>query len=548
MSVRALLLLVIMGIAQVLSRITLAETTPRQPAISIVLGKAAPLPLRFAASELAKYAALMGNAKPGLVQAPQAGDICLGLLPPNLPAEVLREIESDLRGKDPDSFIIRSEGRRLIIYGCSARAVLYGTYHYLESLGVRWYFPGHENEIIPHAELKLSGYDIKQVPCFHKRGIVVFSTTPGFEDLVDFAAKLKLNTIGLHAPPYGPQTSDVGVDFASKVAAPRGLEVDVERHLFGEGFCPDDKSRLNLERKVLTNYVSQLPPSINDFFLWPADKFLAPCASARYRDYSVSDLVLWFANQMLATLRQSRPQARFAFLSYLSTWNPPTRERPSPGLILEWAPMFQSFAHPLDDPASTTNAEYRGDFEKLLSIFKPENSQVLGYWLDDTLFSRTRYGHLPYSPTALQGDLAYYFRKGVPAITTFGVITGRDYFASHASPAVFLYPRLLWDVDTDVRPLMRDFCRDYFGTDRALDVFDSLARADSMVYVEKHRTQTGRLNDPAFAAEVSKALRLAGDLLESQTAPQRRAWAARLVQEVASRFLISSPVTHTNPE
>lgn len=508
----------------------------RGGAITIVLPDGAAAPVKFAAQELVRYLAAMGNAKPKVVQTPEKGDIYLGILPGVLRGEDRRAIESSLKRAEPDSFVIRSVGDCLVVYGNSPRAHLYGVYHYLETLGARWYFPGPGNEVVPRATVKLNGYDVWQAPSFRKRGIVIFSTTPGFEDLVDFAAKAKLNTIGLHAIPYGPQVGNVGLDFATKVAAPRGLTVDIERHLFGSNFCPDDAASLEHEKKTLLDYVALLPANMNEFFLWPADEVLAPCTSPQYRDRAVSDLVMWFANQMLVTLQQSRPQARFAFLSYMSTWGPPKHEKPLPGLIFEWAPMFQSFAYSLDDPRSRTNAEYRSDFESFLKMFGGENTQVLGYWLDDTLFSRTSYGHIPHNPEALRRDLSYYHRLGVNAVTTFGVITGRDYFLSHASPAVFLYPRLLWNVQTDTREAMRDFCRNYFGSESGVEVFDALAEADYMVYIEKSQLAGKKLSDRQFVECISRARHAAQALLDFQENTQKGARAALLVDEVMSRF------------
>jgi len=506
-------------------------------AARIVLPADSAPPVNFAAQELVRYISAMGNPKPEVADAPAEADIYLGVLPDDLPAQAKQDLGDSLRGKDEDSFVIHSFGRRLVIFGNSARANLYGSYHYLETLGVRWYFPGAENECVPHRAPKFAGYKIVGVPSFHKRGIVIFWSTPGFADLVDFAAKMKLNTIGLHAIPFGPQMDDVGLAEASRVTEPRGLTIDIERHFFGENFCPDDAASLERERTRLVSYVAKLPVSMNDFFLWTADKVLSPCSSPGYEDYTVSDFALSFANRMEDSLRQSRPRARLAFLSYLNTWASPRHQIPSEGLILEWAPIFQSFGQSFDDPASATNAEYRRDFEKLLGLFARGNSQVLAYWLDDTLFSRTHYARLPYNPTALQGDLLYYHRMGVPAITTFGVMTGRDYFLYHASPAAFLYPRLLWKVDLGPRETMREFCRVYFDSERALEVFDLLAEADRMVYVERHRMHAERLNAPEFVAKVSKALKLAQEILDDQKSSQMRARSARLIQEVASRWI-----------
>ncbi len=495
-------------------------------ALRIVIPADPAPPERFAAEELAKYLAQMGNAAPVIAAAPAEGDVYVGALPPGVAV-------ADLPAGNPDSFVVRSAGGKLLLHGNSPRASLYAVYTYLESLGARWYFPGRENEVIPRVKTRLDGYDLQQTPSFRKRGIVIYSSTPGFRDLVDFAAKSRLNTIALH--------SDAGLADAQRQFESRGLTLNLERHFFGETFCPDDQATFERENSRFADYIAHLPASMNEIFLWPADDFLKPCQSPLYRDYAVPDLILSFANRITQTLRGSRPDARFAFLSYLSTWQPPRKEKPAEGVILEWAPMFQSFGAAIDDPASAANADYRASFEELLQLFGGERTQVLGYWLDDTLFSRTHYTRLPYVPKALKGDLAYYHRKGVPAITTFGVITGRDYFAGHVSPAVFLYPRLLWNVESQPRDLMREFCREYLRSERALEIFDLLAQADSMVWVERHKLKGQNLTDRTYIRKVSRALRLAQELVNTRTDAETRARAARLVAEVSARFLTVPP-------
>jgi hypothetical protein len=132
---------------------------------------------------------------------------------------------------------------------------------------------------------------------------------------------------------------------------------------------------------------------------------------------------------------------------------------------------------------------------------------------------------------------------GVPAITTFGVITGRDYFLTHVSPVVFLYPRLLWDVKSETREIMREFCRNYFGSEQVLEIYDSLAEADRLVYVERQRLRSEGLSDPRFVAATSRALKLSSDMLRAETDPERRARFARLLQEVSARFLDTKMLT-----
>ncbi|MEN6536431.1 MAG: DUF4838 domain-containing protein [Bryobacteraceae bacterium] len=487
---------------------------------------------RFAAAELAKYLAKMGNPQPKIVKAPAQGEVYLGVLPGSVAPSERRLYEDPIAGRDPDSFLIRSFARGVVIKGNSPRAVLFGTYHYLESLGARWYFPGTENELIPQVAVRLTGFDTVQVPSFRKRGIVVFASTPGFASLVDFAAKVKLNTIGLH------DTSKEydAYSLASKAIGARGLTIDAERHLFGERFCPDDTAALATEKERFKSYIATLPSQLNDFFLWVADKELPPCASPKYRNYSVSDLVMYFSNEIAQTLRRTRPQGRYAYLAYLGTEPPPKNVKPGPGVLLEWAPMRQCFAHSFDDPDCPMNRAYRQNIEGYLKLFKPEDAQVLGYWLDDTLFNRTGYGRLPYRPDVLKADLTYLHKLRVPDVTTFGVITGANYFASHVSPAVFLYPRLLWDVTSDPQSVMKEFCQGFFGDGDTLKVFDLLAEADRLVYVDKHQVQARMVNDPAFIAAVSEAIRLSQTFVTAQTDPRLRGRRAKLLQEVAERF------------
>ena len=514
----------------------------RSPLRIVLPSKPAP-PEEFAARELVKYLAAMGNGEAQVVRAPAEGEIYLGALPVAMPATERQSIESSLAGRDPDSFALRSTAHGLLIRGNSPRAHLYAAYHYLESLGARWYFPGRDGEVVPRVAAKTTGYDTLQVPSFRERGIVIFPTTPGLEEMVDFAAKAKLNSIGLHTW-HDPKFSDLRAPEILSMAEPRGLTVQIERHFFGENFCPDDAAALEQAMRDLLALVAKMPAEVNDFFLWPADKFLSPCTSPAYRDHSVPDLILWFNNRMLATLREARPQARFAHLAYLSTWETSTRERPVAGLLLEWAPIFQSLAQALDDSTSSQNSKDRNNFEALVRIFGAPNTRVLGYWLDDTMALGNGYGKLMYSPDALKGDLNYYHRAGVPAVTTFGVITGSNYFASHSSPAFFLYPALLWDVTRDPYAMVREFCREYLGAESAAEIYELLSHADKMVYIERAQVVRQRVNDPEFLATVSRALRQTEDLLRSQTDPVKLARLARLVQEVASRYVSPTRSPH----
>src|SRR5262249_5231705 len=100
--------------------------------------------LRFAAEEIAAYAArLTGEAAgPG---APEGG------------ASLVLRV--DERIGDGDAFLLRSGEEGLTIASGGSRGVLHGVYAYLESLGVRFPFPGAEHEVVPRRELAFDGYE-----------------------------------------------------------------------------------------------------------------------------------------------------------------------------------------------------------------------------------------------------------------------------------------------------------------------------------------------------------------------------------------------------
>ena len=83
---------------------------------------------------------------------------------------------------------------------------------------------------------------------------------------------------------------------------------------------------------------------------------------------------------------------------------------------------------------------------------------------------------------------------------------------------------------------MNEFCRSYFGSADASRIFDLLAEADQMVFLDDNKVQRGSVNAPRFVQTVSRALDLSQKLVAAQSDPKLRARAARLVQEAGTRF------------
>jgi hypothetical protein len=58
-----------------------------------------------------------------------------------------------------------------------------------------------------------------------------------------------------------------------------------------------------------------------------------------------------------------------------------------------------------------------------------------------------------------------------------------------------------------------------------------------MVYIEHAQVRWDMAGSPEFVAKVSRALRVSQELLDREKDPAKRARIARLVQEVAARFV-----------
>jgi hypothetical protein len=420
---------------------------------------------RFAAEELAAYVIKMTDREIKVANKTSGKAIYIGLLPEYVSTSQKEHVLSELDTLKPDGFIIRSMGDDLVIKGRTPRGTLYGVYDYLRMLGIRWYFPGREHEFIPKkGKITLKGIDITESPDMDHRGISIHSSNSALHDWVDFAAKVKLNAIHLHSDELLHEMPDI--------MASRGLDFGLRRHFFGEVYPPPDEAEMDRNRSLLLEYTRTLPVQLNDFFLWPADKPLELREYKQDGKLSISDAVLMFTNEMLKAIRTLRPTARMSFLAYWSTWEVPKTVKPSNGVFLELAPMFRCFSHAIPDPACPINSKkILPVIEDMLEVFVPAEAHVLGYWLDASLFGRGRYkalsGRLPQMGNIIKQDLRYYKSRGITNISTFAVGVDREYLSKYASPALFHYPALLWDVEFDPRLQLVDFCENYYG-DRSI--------------------------------------------------------------------------------
>jgi len=120
----------------------------------IVLRKDAGLPEQHAAEELQTYLEKISDVKVPIV-AEASGEkypVYLGILSSLSDGERERALQQKGEDLAEQGFILKADKHGLSIVGKEALGVLYGTYTFLENLGVRWMMPGKEGEYYPQEE------------------------------------------------------------------------------------------------------------------------------------------------------------------------------------------------------------------------------------------------------------------------------------------------------------------------------------------------------------------------------------------------------------
>lgn len=444
---------------------------------------------RFAAAELSRYASRIGEQSVAVGEHGAKGSFFVGLTAPALPQSARDQASRALARLDPDSFVLRTVPGGLLLAGASPRGSLYAVYAYLESLGVRWYFPGPDYELVPRGAVSFQGYDRVESPDFRRRGLTLYYQH--IDDpmpWVEFAARQRLNTVFFHD--YGGWWARHR-DRLWPEMQKRGLELQVGGHylygfrnerLFNEhpdwfrerdghrtaksNLCVSSQEGLAYWTSQAVSLVRERIMEADTFHLWPDDGG-AWCECSRCRELSPADQSLALANAFAAGIRQLKPKARIAFLAYGETMQPPPKKvRPAPGVFLLPAPRGRCYGHALTDPKCGYNRKFRESIERQIEALSGLEVEVFEYYVD-----QARFPTVPYLGPLIAADLRYYHQIGVSNV---GPLT-LDRFGFQAIPVNFaVYARCEWDLDTDAQDVVEDLCERYFRSREMVRYYEVL--------------------------------------------------------------------------
>jgi hypothetical protein len=279
--------------------------------------------------------------------------------------------------------------------------------------------------------------------------LLILHVSRNMSELVDYAATDHYAALARQAERYG-----IDIEWA-----PHALKELLPREYFAEhpewfrmntaglrtpdyNMCITQPAAQEALRANAARMAKVLTPTTDRYYFW-SDDGRPWCECPSCAGLSQGDQSMLFTNIVLEGIRTVIPGAKLSGLAYLNSLEPLQEIKPAEGVFLEYAPIRRSFHYALNDPASAIN---RVEHRNLLNILpsyggvRPD-SQVLEYWLDESLFWRaadrpTPPPKLPFFPEVLTNDLQLYADLGFRSIVTHAVLLGKEYRDAHGTPPI----------------------------------------------------------------------------------------------------------------
>jgi len=419
---------------------------------------------RYAADELQRYLERMTGARfplaldsePASSREILIGDTArLGKL----------KLQNDCARLGPDGFMLRTEGRTLIIAGGKPRGTLNGVYTFLEDkLGVRWFTP--ELQLIPPApRLVLERLNETHVPALEYREVFWTEMMRN----ADFAARHRLN--GNHYK----LTEKHGGRFAVYFPFVHSFDLLIPPDLYKEHpeyFPMIDGKRVNgYVQRCLSNpdvvklaiarvrqWIKEHPEasiisvSQNDTGKWCRCE---QCKALDDQEGSPAASLIKFVNTIAENIEADYPNIRIDTLAYQYTRKPPKTLRPRRNVITRLCSIECCFAHPLESCSSEENRRFRDD----IIAWQPV-APLLYVW--DYTPNFANYQQPFPNWDALQPNVQFFVQHGVKGLFEQGNYSSGG--NGEMGPLrAYVLAKLLWDPKTDVQNHITEFLEAYYG-------------------------------------------------------------------------------------
>lgn len=460
--------------------------------VAIVTGASPSATEQFAANELARYLTKMTSAKFAVetaVRLPEralvVGNAEATAVDPEFAREALGE----------DGFVIRREGGRVLIAGSSDRGTLYGVYAFLEKLGCRWFAPQFDfygaagGEVVPHVTAPAVGdWQMVERPAFKWRKLYIEEgrshDSRNLLQMIDWMAKARMNV--LDCPIDYQHQHHTEWDQWREALIPelrkRGILIEVGGHGY-PNFLPQEKyfaqhpewfgmldgKRTSDPRVVFSTanpdavrtFVANVKayiaahPEIDILDVWPPDSVEWSDAPEDLALGSPSERQMLLLNHLARELKPDFPRLRIQFIAYESYTVPPAKNKPGPGVLMDFCPIDRSFESPLYASGYPKNEEYFHDLQSWVAgAMDPSNITIYSY------ITKYAWRSLPIViPHLILNDVRRFESMGIGGLATYSEPGSWATFELDH----YITARALWNPRLDLKEELADYTSQRYG-------------------------------------------------------------------------------------
>lgn len=397
---------------------------------------------------------------------------------------------------DDESFVIRSEGPHILIWGGKNRGTMYGVFAFLEDqLGCRWY-SSKVKKIPTRDTFSFSKLDIKESPAVQFRCVDYFDAYNA-----EIAIPLKINSQRFvrSQQPGGFERFWFEHSFDVFVPVVEFFDVHPEYFSLRDGKRVKDRSQLCLTNPdVLKITIERLRkfikanPEYRVYNIAQNDNqnpcLCEKCQAIVKKEQAESGLVLWFVNQVADAVKDEFPGKYIGTFAYQYTRKPPQFIRPNANVLIVLCSIECDFSHPFSHPH---NQAFIDDLNGWSSI--THNIFIWDYVVNyrHYLIPHPNFGVLKENIRILKD------------YNVIGILEQANYQSGSSEFAelrTYVLAKLLWNPNQDVRKMTEEFIDGYYGKS-APYILQYMALVQGLVKPDSYIGYAAKLDNPVFTNE-----------------------------------------------
>lgn len=354
-----------------------------------------------------------------------------------------------------EGYRIQRKGQQLLIGGETSEATYFAVCHFLETLGVRWFFDNEIGTVIPkNRTITIDELNIAEAPDFIHRSV---------------------SGANWHKKDWGRHNRLGGISMAtshgwSQVSAKEYFDEHPEYFALRGGerqkggwLCTSNPEMRKVFAAKLVEEVGNAGPS--SVSLSPPDGTgfceCEACVAQDVPDYiepssgrvAISDRYQDFYNYLGREVLKVNPKAILSYYAYSDYTLPPKRVTDSPENLCVWmAPIRFCRLHGMANHICEDRLRLAGDIKEWMEVAPTLGWREYNYNLAELV--------APYSKVSI-------WSEDLPALHKQGCVAAKIETLAHwhiYGPHIYLTARLLWDIDADAGAVMDDFYTKFCGS------------------------------------------------------------------------------------